>query len=136
MQEHGASQGKSLAADLLPQLQGILQKEGLRDSCGLVLGATRLKDLSAELLQQAQEFPLLIPGFGEQQGSCSPEVTQQLLSRGSPHLVPLSRSLTGIGSRQWQETLAELSLKEYFSWYESHLSAVVKAPQYGALSCG
>lgn len=126
VQLHPSPQGTSLAADILPPLRELLVREGMSESCGLVLGATRLETIDPALMSRAQEFPLLLPGLGEQQGGDGPTL-RNLLRRDSGHLVPISRGLTGIGSSQWQETIANMSLNKYFTWFEAHLQEMIRS---------
>jgi orotidine-5'-phosphate decarboxylase len=129
VQQHRSSQGSTLAEDLLSPLQELLSKEDLVDSCGLVLGATRVDELGSTCFSRALEFPLLVPGLGEQEGKVDAPRLRQLQGVGRGHLFPMSRGLTGIGSRQWVETFSQMTLQEYFSWYEKHLASVVITPQ-------
>jgi orotidine 5'-phosphate decarboxylase subfamily 2 len=125
IQLHQSASGGTVAEELLLALTAFLSAEGLSRSCGLVLGATRIKSLDPELIARAQEFPLLLPGLGEQGGDAE-ALGELLLRPGGDHLAPMSRSLTGVGSSQWQETIASFSLNEYFAWYEGNLRQTVK----------
>ncbi len=118
---------RTLSEDLLSAFSALLLREGLLASCGVVLGATRLSSLPAPILSQAEGFPLLLPGLGEQGGDLG-KCAERLLRPGAGHLFPLSRSLSGLGSSQWQEVMASFSLQEYFTWFENNLRAT--APRF------
>jgi orotidine-5'-phosphate decarboxylase len=63
-----------------------------RKNIGLVLGATKVDELNAELFASAMGFPLLLPGFGAQGATRSARMDE--LAKNSPaSLFPVSRGL-------------------------------------------
>lgn len=80
------------------QLLGIIKHD--LDPCiapaiGLVLGATRLAMMSAPLKARCSQWPLLLPGVGEQGGKVDDDL-KQILRNSPASLVPLSRAIAGI----------------------------------------
>ena len=72
--------------------------EGLRnkpyyEQCGLVLGATKIAELDAGLLADAQRFSLLLPGVGAQGAEVDLQF-KQMIAKAKTALVPVSRGLT------------------------------------------
>ncbi|MFK7825503.1 MAG: orotidine-5'-phosphate decarboxylase [Oligoflexales bacterium] len=70
----------------------------IENSFGLVLGATMLDILNEDLWKSAQTYPLLLPGLGAQGASPEHPKIKRLSELGS-NLLPISRSLTGIGDK-------------------------------------
>lgn len=124
VQAHPSVEGTTLAEDLIPLLEKFLSTEDLVGRCGLVLGATRLGALKPEVTAKLEEFPLLIPGLGEQGGETGKPLRDLLRGRFLT-LLPMSRGLTGVGSSELQQSIANISRSEYFAWYEGHLRRLI-----------
>lgn len=71
----------------------------LKNSFGLVLGATMLDQLPFELWQKAQKYPLLLPGLGAQGASTDHPKIKDICKFGS-NLFPISRSLTSAENQE------------------------------------
>jgi orotidine 5'-phosphate decarboxylase subfamily 2 len=89
------------AAPLLGALEKEMTAWGVKDSLGLVLGATKLDYVKKlGLADRAADHSLLMPGVGAQGGEVTPDL-RRLLQRGSS-LVPISRALSQPIEPNWQ----------------------------------
>ena len=103
-----------VGAALLKMYQDFVSRRELLGSVGLVLGATMLAKIDPDLLVKASRFPLLLPGVGPQGGKIDSQ-TIGLLKTGK-HLLPLSRSLAGLGD---PACAADLSLITSWDGYQA-----------------
>jgi orotidine 5'-phosphate decarboxylase subfamily 2 len=100
----GALVQDAISDQLLTALHHAFKAQNCEKSLGLVLGATKVDQLSQELLDQAAKFALLMPGVGAQGGKITDRILG-LKNQGCPILIPESRSLTekALQASSWDE---------------------------------
>lgn len=98
----------TVARELFHYFEQRFVSEGVRDGLGLVLGATKVDQLDADLLQQVASTALLLPGVGPQGGMVTPRLIA-LLEKSPTALVPQSRRLNGLGDLTAAEELHSLT---------------------------
>lgn len=85
-----------IASQMLDRLQEWLGQSDLTGSCGLVLGATKVEDLSEELFSRSTGYPLLLPGLGAQGALPGPRM-KRLIRECPSHVIPVSRGISLFG---------------------------------------
>lgn len=112
--------GDTVASRLRGAVDRVLEREGVSESLGLVLGATKVAALSDKHLQDLKHRSLLLPGFGAQKATVSSKVIE--LAGASQSLFPMSRGLTGVGHKDLYASLNQLpNLDSYLSWFEKNI---------------
>ncbi len=99
-----ASGNIPLYEHLFGKLQTAFRENKVEAALGLVLGATKVDELSPALLAKLAEVSLLVPGVGAQGGSVTPKI-QGLMNASRAVLVAQSRSLSEAedGHLTWQK---------------------------------
>ena len=117
----------TLVADLfLSSIVKLLDKEDLKSSFGLVIGANYFKEPTQHLKKIATCFPLLIPGIGAQ-GETFSSSLHSIVHINSSHLLTISRELTGLGSVKLVSTLSTLrNMDEYATFLEERIICYVE----------
>jgi orotidine-5'-phosphate decarboxylase len=99
----GALIQEKVASPLLKAVKCAMDTKNCPNSVGLVLGATKIDQLTDDLLEQATHLPLLMPGVGAQGGKINDRILK-LKNQGFPILIPQSRSLMekGLQAENWE----------------------------------
>lgn len=94
----GALVQQSTHEHILERFRHFTAQNQIEDSCGLVVGATRVSALSREVRESLRGDALLVPGIGAQGGEIDPEFAAVLASNGCS-LINVSRGiLTSLSS--------------------------------------
>jgi orotidine-5'-phosphate decarboxylase len=88
----GALVQDAVAGPLLAALKQACAAQGVEGALGLVLGATKVDELSDELYQASSSLSLLMPGVGAQGGWITERI-RGLKEQSGAVLIPQSRSL-------------------------------------------
>ena len=88
----GALVQDAVAGPLLSALKKACAAQGAEGALGLVLGATKVDELSDDLYKAARNLSLLMPGVGAQGGSITERI-RGLKEHSGAVLIPQSRSL-------------------------------------------
>lgn len=113
----GALVQNDSAAKLLEAFANYIEVHQLYESCGLVVGATRVGELPSSVVSSLNGRPLLIPGVGAQGGMIDHQFSKVIASSGCS-LINVSRAITRISNvtvKDWDEvgTCFEDSMRNY-----------------------
>jgi orotidine-5'-phosphate decarboxylase len=97
VQEAELASGGWLAATLWREFRRGFEAADALGALGLVLGATKLDSMPADLLAEIQRRPLLMPGVGAQGATVTPELRRVLAGSGAS-VVSVSRSISDLAS--------------------------------------
>jgi len=98
----------------------------LTDSFGLVIGIQAYKEKSQELSLLEKKYNFLMPGMGFQGGQINSKI-REIEKNQSSYLLPMSRSLSGLGDSDAMETLNHMKdFDEYQDFVENRVLAYQK----------
>lgn len=112
LQQIKSADGRSVAQIILSDIEVWLKREAVIGSVGLVVGATKLRELAGFTV--ADHFPLLLPGVGAQGASINSELIQ-LVKRYRGSLIPISRAFTGIGYPDSNKIFSEMLTENHYA---------------------
>ena len=88
---------QDLAADaLLKETIKVLEQNSVKESLGLVVGATKVDAMAEEQFRDSMKHPLLMPGIGPQGGAVGNRI-RKILEANNGTLIPMSRGIAGLG---------------------------------------
>ena len=127
LNEKGVSLAQYLHQDLFEELE----KKKISGSLGLVVGVSSYYAYQESLEELSRKYSFLMPGLGAQGGSVTSSL-KGLLSSSSPHLFPVSRSLSGLGDKTSKNHLLEIRnfddykyfVKEKISFFKDSFSSI------------
>lgn len=122
-QSHETLPSKENLAELFHKdIFSYLKKEKLESSFGLVIGVKAFEERSNSLLGLSNKYSFLMPGMGFQGGTMASQFGL-LKKQENPFLLPMSRSLSGIGDPSCFE---ELEALQSFDSYQDFVHARIQ----------